>query len=261
MTRILYCGYFDREAAERAFGELLEEGVAAEDMSLVAKALASAKIEERRARRMVDSGQVHPEELRNCPGRLQGEGLPGLESAIGAGISTNTFNDDVSAIEEMDDAPSVAEEVAEPISGQWYGMEELQDAERFAALGTIDATRPSSPGFGTARASAAKPRAERPFSNNVVGRMLILGDGALATGVLASRLVDAKVGPTQTLKDNLFRNGVGLSTIIALADIFDAGGAVLAVTEAPGRIPIHRLEAVVESTGAEHMRAFNVKSS
>ena len=118
MTTILYAGYESFENAERVFGELLELGVPPEDMSLVCsfKRRSPQALED--ALKMVDSGQVHFDEVRLGPGRFEAEGLEGLESSVGAGIATSTYDDDVSAVEEMEDAQDVAENLAEPLQEQ-----------------------------------------------------------------------------------------------------------------------------------------------
>jgi hypothetical protein len=205
---------------------------------------------------MVDSGQAHVEELRTGPRRIQAEGAEGFESVVGGGIATSTFNDDVSGVEEMDESQEVSENQAEPLQNRWYGMDDIADAERFAALGTIDATRPTTPRLGSRRSRGADPHWERPYSSKVLGGIAILGDGALATELLASLVKDASNGALDALKASLNQGGVAASEVSDLARIFDDGGAVLAVAEAPGRVPIHEIESLVEASGGQFIRTF-----
>lgn len=258
MTWVLYSGYEDREDAERVFGELLEWGIASEDLSLVARSPRSGQSGRRSAARLVDSGQTHLEELRNGCGRLQAEGVEGIESSIGGGIGTDSFDDGVSSIEEMDEAQEVAESVAEPLQDRWYGLEDLADANRFSQRGTIDASRPDTPSFGT---RPVKPRVhERQYSNEVLGKVLILGDGPLATEMLTREVREPEPNPVLALKASLHDVGVAASEAVELARLFESGGAVLSVTQTPGKVPIEKVESLLEATGARSLRAFVQRS-
>ena len=254
MTWVLFSGYEDCEDAERAFGALLELGIASEDLSLVARTERSGEVGRRKAARLVDSGQAHLEELRIGPTGREAEGIEGIESAIGGGIATDSFDDDVSRIEEMDNAQDVAERVAEPLQDRWYGMEDLEDAERFSSHGTIDATRPDAPGFGDP--PPRRQALERPFSNEVLGNVLILGDGPLATEMLAAEVRGPRPDPVLALKASLHRVGVAACEAVELAQMFQKGGAVLAVTQSPGRVPLSKVEGLLEGTGAKATRSF-----
>ncbi|MCB8932245.1 MAG: hypothetical protein M9921_08270 [Fimbriimonadaceae bacterium] len=257
MTWVLFCGFEDREDAERAFGALLEMGIASEDLGLASRARGSAVADQRRARRLIDSGQTHLEELRLGRNRAEREGVEGLESSIGAGIGTDSYDDDVSGVEEMDEAQDVAENLAEPIQGRWYGQDELEDAERFARAGTVDASRPPSPAFGERARKGT--RAARPFTLGVMGRALIAGDGPFATEMLSAEVSDHPDNPVVALRASLFRAGVAASEAAALTQVFEGGGAVLALTETPGRTPIAELERMLEEWGASHVQTVRHK--
>ena len=254
MTWVLYAGYRDRETAEAVFGELLEMGIGSEDLSLILSATHSAELEKRTARRMVDSGQTHLDEVRLGPGRLQAEGFEGIESKIGGGIGTNTFNDDVSGIQEMDEGQDAAEDESEPLDGRSYETTDTADARHFAAHGMMDSTRPSGPSFGNARRSTRGLQGESEYSIEVLGNLTILGDGPLASEMLTTTLQNPGLPPEGLLKLGLYRCGVASEEDVALVRVMEAGGAVLAVTESPGRIALDRLEALVEERGGTLVR-------
>lgn len=256
MTNILYAAYSDPEVAERTLGELLEAGIAPEDLSLVAPAKNRPAVAKSRALKMVDAGQSHLDELRlGLPG-VEAEGYPELESQVGGGISTDDPDDDVSFIDEMDDSQEVAEDVAEPISGRWYGLDDEEEAREFAANGALDVTVPTSAGFGAKVRRRMTLHEGAPVSAEVLGGLLILGDGPLATELLSTELARPDMLPEDAMKTGLYRQGVAPAEAISLTNSLSGGGAVLAVTEAPGRLPLHQLEALVEKSGASALHLF-----
>lgn len=255
MTWFLYASYMHREQAEQAFGELLEIGLAAEDLSLVMAATKADHSELVAAANLVDAAQVHPEELRLGISRVQEEGFEGVESAVGGGIATDRFDDDVSGVEEMDDSQDAAENLAEPLQGRWYGLDDIADAERFAEKGTIDATHPDSIGFnGENNGHAAHP-VERPYSLNALRRVIVIGDGALSTDVLTCLLQAPTMYGIEALQASLERAGVADAEVRELTRAYRRGGAVLSVAELAGKVPIHEIENLVERTGGYALRA------
>lgn len=255
MTWILYALYAQPALAQRAFGELLEEGVLSEDLCLTYRMAGSEDLERQRFVHGVDAAQLHLEEIGVARPRVEVEGLLGSESPVGGGISTISANDDVSSVEEMDDAPEIAENLAEPVGERSYGREDAEDAERFAEWGTVDATKPTGPGFRTRH--LVHP--DREYSLTPLGGVMIGGDGPLATELLSRELGAAGAEPASVVKSSLNAAGVPAADTVDLARHFEEGAAVLAVTEAPGRLPLERLERIVEESGAVWTQAFLLK--
>jgi len=240
VIRILYAGYDERERAERTLGELLELGMAAEDLSLIALAPGVAASEKRAAALMVDSG-------RGLPPLIPSE----RESKVGGGIATTQPEDDVSYVEEMDDSQSVAEDLAEPFKERWYGLDDEEDASRFADTGTIDATRPPGTPF-----TLRKPKGPTPsMSVQAVNGVLILGDGPLATEMLIQEIAEAADVETSTrlALENL---GVVPREARHLAHLMKRGGAIIAAVEIPGKVRFEDIESTIESSGGHDLKTF-----
>ena len=253
MTWILYAGYEHREDAERVFGELLELGVTSEDLSLVMKANGSHSAEAENARRMVDSGQVG---LEDNAVTERGLDESDRESPIGGGIATSCSDDNVSGPEEMDDGSLAAEDMTDPAHHRSYGSEDIEDAETFAALGSVDASRPVTPGFNRSLSQAGRS-SERPFSVEVVGQAVIIGDGPLATETLADELREPESALPHVVEGTLRRTGVDPDEAAALSRYLNNGGAIIAVTETVGIVSFEQIEAYIEASGGAHMHSFS----
>lgn len=250
MTPVLYSAFRSRDQAAVTFGQLLEMGVLSEDLSLLFYSNDRAGESTLRTRRTVDSGQTHLEELQFGPPRVEVEGLSEVESAIGGGISTSTFDDDVSAIEEMDDAADVAENVAEPVNERYYGEDDIEEAQRLAESGRFDATRPTSPSFSQVPEQHGRQGVERPYSVQVIDGIVIAGDGPLATDVLSTELAHVEADRRGVLEDCISRMGVPRKSAADLLAAIGDEGAILSVAETPGAIRLEEIEKAVEGAGA-----------
>lgn len=253
MMWTLIAGYERRETAARAVGHLIEMGVAPEDISLVTPVSGSEECGH--VLHLVDAGRAGLPRTA-FRRRMEEEGVEGLESAVGAGIATVDPADDVSGPEEMDDASSVAENMASPLSERWYGQDEEHDALVFAEEGTIDATAPRTASFADLHPDRDLPETPPVSAIALPGGMGVLGDGSLATGLVAERLQEPEIEPAQAVAHTLWKLGASPALAKEFGTLYGDGGAVLTVAKAPGAIPVQVLEETVLWSGARQASTF-----
>ncbi|MCW5935687.1 MAG: hypothetical protein KIT11_00065 [Fimbriimonadaceae bacterium] len=241
MPRTIFAAYQDPAVAEHVFAELLNLGVPSEDLSLV---LPGEEGTANKAVAEIEADEDHPEELRTTVGRLQAEGLPGLvESRIGGGIATSTWDDSVSSLDEMDESQEAAEDFTSPLSGESFGEGERADALQFREHGSVDPLR----GGGETLRDLDREY-ERPFSVVVVQHFVLAGDGPLTTEVLAAG-EGRRDSAGKPLAEGLLRLGASESESDELERMFDSGGAVLAVREVLGAVSMDEIESIVANAG------------
>lgn len=253
MTWILYAHFASTEQAETALANVLDLGVAPEDVSLVALA-GERSVNE--ARLEIESRRTHAEELRYGFVRAESEGRDEFESAVGGGISTSEPEDAVSGVEEMDDGPDVAEDLTEPVRQEYFGTEDLEDVDRLAERGTIDSTRPTGEGFDSVTLPYSASSEDDGLSVEIRGGLMIVGDGALATQLLVMELNGHPEDPSDAVKQSLYKLGVAPPEAIAMGGQIEVGGAVLAVSETLSTVPLEQIEATVAAAGGASLQTF-----
>ena len=142
---ILVSYFASPDEAELAIADLMDEGLSSQDFVLL-------KLGEQ------ETGRTDPLEYVVAPfagseSRISDdtEDSAERESEVGGGIATTSPNDDVSALQEMDDSETVAEDQMYPSENHSIGDEQTRDVARAANEGAFDTTRPA---WGHKRAAA-----------------------------------------------------------------------------------------------------------
>jgi len=259
MSWALYASFKNRDLAERTVGALLDAGVIPEDISLIAPTRESEPhelvVDYEPALMMVDAGMLGTAEVRYRSKSAEVEGSDVYESKIGGGISTSSPDDDVSAIEEMEDAESIAEDLIHPAKGRSFGSEEFGDADAFAKFGTLNQLRRH------AHHTIDNIHGSSEISAFVEPGLLILGDGPLALKILEKSLIDHKRTPREVVRNGLWEVGVAPDAAANLAAELTGNGALISVVEAAGQVPIQQIESIIESAGGEHLCTFLIPGS
>jgi hypothetical protein len=237
---------------------LLEEGVRPEDISIVVDESVSERV------MGTSNGNGFPKVERDLLTRDEDEDLdyastgnpemeraaddsldphvPLYESEIGGGISTASPSDSVSAIEEMDDSESIAEEMMDPLGtfdirdqgAETPGLEDVPGrTSRFSSPTGIHGQEA---GVGVGLLAALMPAV-------VPGVGLVLGDGPLASDLLAEedKAIDVGVGPF------LRAQGLQEPEITRFESALASGGGILEVSAASGEASGRQIKEVLES--------------
>lgn len=262
MLPTVFGSYTDAERAKILVGALLEAGVAPEDMSVVIHTNGSPAIEDgprhleesEAGMAMVDSGEAQVPQFGHE--RIQTEGSYIYESKIGGGISTDTPDDSVSGVQDMDDGQEVAEEMIYPASAQSYSSQERFDVAQGADTPFFNTTDPGPESLGLEDTGEDQAGfADFGLTSLIVPAIgLVLGDGALATEAMGAGLASEKGGTSAaTLQDYLQDQNVPRDIAFMLAKDFEEGGAVVAIAAPPGAADSQLIQDVLERNGANNV--------
>lgn len=161
--------------AELALSDLVSEGLSEQDFTLV-------KFGEQESANHFDALEnvIEPFGNRRIASLDQGEGATDRESQIGGGIETASPDDDVSAIEEMDDSESISEEILYPSKGRSVEADEAGDIEIGARTGFFRTTW---------QVATHSKRAEPMLTEmELAGFGLLIGEGSLGEILLEAHL-------------------------------------------------------------------------
>lgn len=253
--------FLDAEGALGLASALLDEGVQPEDMSVV--------MAESWAERLTDAGPLSVQ--RPLPGEdlvadLDGDGdedyastgdpgmdrsydvnrgrpAPLYESEIGGGVSTSDPNDEVSAIEEMDDSETIAEEMTYPLGARdvrTHGPRSMSEinAEDYAAR---SGRRQSPTGVHGDEMGLSVGVLAALIPAVVPGLGVILGDGPLASDLLAEENLAIDEGIGRFLRNQ----GVEEKDISRAERTLDSDGAILEVAYASGEASRAQVERLI----------------
>lgn len=177
---------------------------------------------------------------------------PIYESEVGAGISTASPNDDVSGIEEMDDASEFAEESLYPFGARdvrTHGPRSFSelDAESYAPTAPGRDVQSSATGiygqdggYGVGVFAALVPA-------SVQGVGEVLGDGALATDLMDYEGDEADLGKV------LRARGLASAAASAAELAFNGGAGLIEVAAASGEASARQIQAVLDRYGARRL--------
>ena len=206
----LLISYFAHTSdAEIALSELISEGVSEQDFALV-------KLGEIAHKNHLDALENVVEPFGNLRVNASetAEGTSDHESRIGGGIETVTPDDDVSAIEEMDDSETMAESMLYPASGHSIGGEEATDIEHFTESGFMD----SNP-----KPDRHAKHAERMLDEfEIPGLGIVIGEGGFGESLLEASISEGLPGVLSII--NRYNSQVD-SAPISVAH----GGSILAI--------------------------------
>ena len=261
MQPTLFASFQSGEQAETLVGALLEAGVPPEDISVVVAEDGSANeigephlAENPIGKIMADSGEGGATLFGHRAEQTSGSYV--YESPVGGGISTDSPDDDVSGIEDMDDGQSAAEQMTYPQSAQSYASQERFDVAQGANTGFFNTTRPGKEGFGPAQPDDDNLPGESELTSiTVPGIGLVLGDGALATAIVGAGIATERGGnPAADIEEYLTDQMVPKDLAWMLAKDFREGGAVFAVATPPGAANSEVIEEVLGSIGARNVQ-------
>ena len=165
------------------------------------------------------------------------------ESEIGGGISTASFDDSVSGIEEMDDASEKAEEMLEPfgdfdertpVTGPDAELEETRDSNVSGSSPT--GIHGQEGGLGVGVLAALIPAV-------VPGVGVVMGDGPLASDLLAEEEKAIDGGVAQFLEAQGLQELEANKFEAALA----SGGGILEVSAASGEASARQIKGVLDT--------------
>jgi hypothetical protein len=247
----------DAEHTLELASALLDEGVLPEDISVIVDESISEKISgtsngngvQRIGRDLLTdddrdinyAGTGNPEMDPSFENSLEPED-PLYESEIGGGISTASSSDSVSGVEEMDDSQSASEEMLDPLGSLDFrnqGMETtgIDDVPgRTSSFSTPTGIHGQEAGVGVGLLAALMPAV-------VPGLGLVMGDGPLASDILAEEDKAIEEGVTPFLKAQGLEEGEATRFEAALA----AGGGILEVTAASGQASGRQVHDVLET--------------
>lgn len=253
MTTI-YATIHDLDMVGGILADLLEAGVSPEDLSAILPESYADRLEEvmpvmRRPsiEHDLDAGTDVREEdfaalgdpiMESARDFVGGGRAVIYESVVGGGISTATPDDDVSAIEEMDDSQSIAEEMLYPEGGRdTRSNESLRRIDPDVDLRVRDdsGVAGAEGGIGVAPMVVLMPTV-------IPGLGVVLGEGLLATS-----LMDAELDSTvPDLKLELCHNGVRDDVAVRICSNIDRGGALLCVTAPSGDVSLEAIHGVID---------------
>jgi len=224
--------HFDlTESAQLAVTSLMAEGLSEQDLTLLMLSDVA--------------GKSHTDSLEHLVAPFSGgpaddaDTSATAESEIGGGISTTTPEDDVSAIEEMDDSETAADDVMYPSDDHSIGDEEVRDVEHAADKGFFDTTNP-----GLRHRRIAEPLFEEIA---LPGLGILIGEGSFGSTLL-DRVFKQNDTSLAWLAARL--NGRDREAVITIGN----GGALLAIdVNAQGPNP-DRIEEVLTGQGADWVR-------
>jgi len=232
---LILVSYFESpDGANTAVADLMAEGLSEQDFSLLR--LSGGR----------DDGHVDLLEYLAAPlaGRQSNltedtEGAPDRESNIGGGIGTTSPDDNVSAVHEMDDSESAAEELMYPADGTSSEEEDASQLKAAAVSGFFDTTRPEA---AHARAS------ERALEEiDLPGLGVLVGEGSFGASVL-ERVFEKHQTSMSWLADEFNRRDGTDGVSIGVA------GAVLAIDVNFGGPNPDRIEEVLLARHAKWIR-------
>ncbi len=234
----LMIAYFAHTSdAEIALSELISEGVSEQDFSLV-------KLGEVAHANHLDALENVVEPFGNLRvlSEEPGEGSSDRESQIGGGIETANPDDDVSAIEEMDESETIAEAMLYPSSGHSIGEEDASDIQKCTTKGFMD-TNP--------RSVTHFKRAERMLDEfEIPGFGIVIGEGGFGE-CLQEASISHGLSGVQSVIDYY------LSLANTFAIISKSGGSILAI-DVDVTSPIEdRMTDILKSKGALSISVVN----
>ncbi|MBI1756937.1 MAG: hypothetical protein HYR64_07515 [Fimbriimonas ginsengisoli] len=222
MNAKIYAVFRGCDCAEDALLALQGEGIAPDDLSLLRKERATGLLGpleldpapvERTAPARSAAGSSLP--------RAEREGSDLFESHIGGGISTSSPDDDVSAVEEMDDAPEIAEDQLAPANGRSYGSEDVLDAAEFASSGYLHALRPGKAPFVR--------EADSQITRLHAGSLHIEGDGPLSTAATTWAAERSPLPIEERLHLRLESEGIRLTDADSIVQAFRTAHPLLCI--------------------------------
>ena len=148
--------------------------------------------------------------------------------------------EDVSGVEELDDAAEVEENISEPLNNEWYGLQQEREALLFAETGGM--------GSKAHHRHVAEKIASQMSSITIGGEAVLLGDGKLATNLLADQILNPSEDVTALVKKTLWKLGLAPDPSLQLSKCFLNGGSVLTVAETASAMSIQDLEAMVNAS-------------
>ncbi len=234
-TAPLFIAFFSHSNdAELALAELMAEGISEQDITLVKLG--------------IDGQSNQPDALENViepfgNQRLinpdQASGYSTRESRVGGGIDTSSPDDDVSAIEEMDESESEAEDLMYPPNGKSIGDEEAQEVRQGADSGFFETTRPS----------PRKSRHAEPILTQIhlpdIG--LVLGEGSFG-----EELIEVSIGVGAVSGLELLINQYSAWIAKAPAELRSMGAILAVDVEITGPVD-DRITDIVTAHGAKAM--------
>ena len=254
MQPTVYASFTDAELAERTVGALLEQGVSADDLSLIVYSNGQGQDPEH-AVQMVDSGEAGAPMLGQERDQREGSFL--YESQVGGGIETSERNDSVSSVDEMDNAQEAAEDMIYPESGASFSRQEGHDVMEATHHSFFNTTRPGDAGLGTGEVlgeDMTVVEEDELRSMIVPGVGLVLGGGALATNLIGVGIATERGGsPAESMSQYLIDEGVALDQARGLSEDFEGRGAILSISVPPGTVDGEAVMRVLESTGARNV--------
>jgi hypothetical protein len=254
MQPTVYASFTNAELAERTVGALLEQGVSADDLSLIVYSNGQGQDPEH-AVQMIDSGEAGAPVLGQQ--RDQREGSYLYESQVGGGIETSERNDSVSSVDEMDNAQEAAEDMIYPESGASFGRQEGHDVMEATHRSFFNTTRPGDEGLGTGetlRDDMTAVEESELRSLMVPGVGLVLGGGALATNLIGVGIATERGGnPADSMSQYLIDEGVELEQARGLIEDFESQGAIVSISVPPGTVNGEAVMQVLESSGARNV--------
>lgn len=249
----LYAAFTDAAAAQAAYAALLRSGATTEDVSLVVRRLdevlesgppllAENRLEDATAfvGRADDPEPTDLTDLNDPANDIRVL----TESPIGGGIATDTRDDSVSGIEEMDDSQSAAEDMISPPLDRPASRHEVDDLQLTLETGfptpvpTIDKEGellPDDPDADLKADTLAVP-----------GFGVVAGLGGLATACL-DWADPGERDIRESLVNYLYEEGMGETQAQRYADRLHDGGALLEVTLHPDRLNPDAVRGVVEA--------------
>jgi hypothetical protein len=241
-----YAAFPDSIQAQMMVQHLLADGVAFDDISLVAK----------------DGAPVSPDDLpstgdasffvgrRDDPEHdLVDQSSPGADfeaaeiSNVGAGISSADSGMNVESVDQMDDSQSEAEDMTWPREDASYASHEMDDLNRAVRTGF---PTPVTPLDNVEDRESERDRALEPVV--VPGMGVVMGGGDLATAAFDWTAKDGKTDPSGLLV-YLQDEGVPPAAANELTARFFDGGAILGVALLP-EIDENALDSIAQDYGA-----------
>jgi hypothetical protein len=260
----------DAQQALELAAALLEEGVEPDDLSVVLDEAFASKLEglgsngahgrvqsdlvtDRDGNKDFDYRGTGDPEMERAIESVDDHEAPLYESEIGGGVSTATYDDDVSGVEEMDDSEEASEEMIQPLGDRDVrerNPRKADPSETVAQTGrgsTPSGIHGKEAGMGVGVLAALIPAV-------VPGVGVVMGDGPLAADLLAEedKAIEEGVGP--------FLRGQGLSAGEAsqFESALASGGAILEVAAASGEASGRQVRSVLESLNGSKMVVVDV---
>lgn len=243
-------------------GSLLDEGVQPEDVSVVIEeafgdrltdsspapsraSLEEDLVDDRRYSEDLSYAATHNPEMEPAREVTREALAPLFESEVGGGISTSSPRDSVSAVEEMDEASEISEELMHPLGARdvrTHGPRSFSeiDAEDVAGQWQKDSDRTGIHGYesglGVGVLAALIPAI-------IPGVGVVMGDGDLASDLLGEedRAMD------EGLRPFLEAQGLEPKEALRFETTLSAGGGILEVAAASGEASARQIMKLLES--------------